>query len=228
MTHKKRATPAVSLRSERKRRQILDAAADVVAQRGYANTMLAEIAARIEVQPGALYYHFESREHLFTEVLRQGMEDAHDHMQKVMQDLPDNATPIQRLEAGIHAHFATQFFGSSYSRASYRIIGEIPDEMRITVQAKQKSYRKFLVSLVRSAVDAGELESVDCETFVFLLLGAINYVPQWFNTHGRMGANEVYDLLVKMIVHGVVTSKGKENLGGSTRTPFVFPVVESV
>ena len=52
-------------RAALKREQILDAAAKVLARRGYAATTLAEIAEEVgSAGAGSLYYHFDSREQL--------------------------------------------------------------------------------------------------------------------------------------------------------------------
>ena len=45
----------------------------MLARRGYAGTMLAEVAEEAATQSGSLYYHFDSREELIEEVLQQGV-----------------------------------------------------------------------------------------------------------------------------------------------------------
>ena len=45
-------------KGERTRTRILDAAADVLARRGYAAATLTEIASVAKMQAGSLYYHF--------------------------------------------------------------------------------------------------------------------------------------------------------------------------
>ena len=63
----------MSARGRLKRKQILDAAAKVLARRGYVGTQLSEIAEEAGTQSGSLYYHFESREDLIEEVLHEGV-----------------------------------------------------------------------------------------------------------------------------------------------------------
>lgn len=216
---KKGATPTKSPRSELKRRQILDAAADVIARRGYAGTMLSEVAAQINTQPGGIYYHFESREHLFEEVLRHGLEDAHVHTQKMVASLPKTATALERLETAIRAHLELQLTGiNSYSRAAYRVMAEIPDDMRQKIRAQQKSYGRYFEGLIGAAIDAGEIEKVDRGAFLFLLLGAINWVPQWFNPKGRLSVREICDLVIKMVFEGVATPQSRADLTRAARS----------
>ncbi|MET7686065.1 ScbR family autoregulator-binding transcription factor [Streptomyces sp. NPDC005423] len=56
-------------RAVRTRRAVIDAAAEVFAERGYAAATIAEILERAGVTKGALYFHFDSKESLARGVL---------------------------------------------------------------------------------------------------------------------------------------------------------------
>lgn len=58
-------------RSHKRRKQILDAAARLLAQKGYAETSLADIAADLGVSQGTLYRYFDAKATLFTAILRE-------------------------------------------------------------------------------------------------------------------------------------------------------------
>src|SRR5580704_9471808 len=62
------ARPASRKRRETVRR-LIDAASDVVAEKGFQRASLDEIAARAGMTKGAIYSNFESKEHLFWAVL---------------------------------------------------------------------------------------------------------------------------------------------------------------
>ncbi len=57
-------------RSADRRRKILDAAARVIAERGFGETRLADVAEAADVSAPLLVYHFETREKLLIEALR--------------------------------------------------------------------------------------------------------------------------------------------------------------
>ena len=56
-------------RGAERRQAILDAALEVFAARGYRSGALGEIAARVEVSPAAILYHFGSKEELLMAVI---------------------------------------------------------------------------------------------------------------------------------------------------------------
>lgn len=59
-----RRLPTASAREE-----ILDAAAELFAQRGYAATSTRLIAEAVGIRQASLYYHFDSKEHILAELL---------------------------------------------------------------------------------------------------------------------------------------------------------------
>lgn len=60
------------LRAAATRQRIVDAAAALFAENGYADTGLAEITAAAQVTTGAFYYHFPSKEALATAIIAEG------------------------------------------------------------------------------------------------------------------------------------------------------------
>src|SRR5678816_4156304 len=91
-------------KSERTRQRILDAAARVFREQGYANARLADIAELADMQTGSLYYHFDGREDLVAEILRLGVKTAWSHVRAAVDALPPSATPLDRLAAAVRAH----------------------------------------------------------------------------------------------------------------------------
>ena len=60
----------VRQKQDRRRSDILDAAAAVFAERGYFNTSMKDIADRLGMQPGSLYHYYPSKEAALEEMCR--------------------------------------------------------------------------------------------------------------------------------------------------------------
>src|ERR1041385_4176381 len=58
-------------RSERSRRNVLDAALDLFAHRGYRATTMRDIADAAKVSTGAVYHHFLDKETIFRTLLEE-------------------------------------------------------------------------------------------------------------------------------------------------------------
>ena len=61
-------------KGDRTTQQILDAAEDLFAERGFAGTTLRDVATRVGIQIPSLYNHFENKEALYAAVLDRGLE----------------------------------------------------------------------------------------------------------------------------------------------------------
>src|SRR5258708_28478020 len=53
-----------------RREQMLQAALEVIAERGYAETRIADVAERAGTSPALVIYYFKTRDQLLTEALR--------------------------------------------------------------------------------------------------------------------------------------------------------------
>lgn len=88
--------------SEHKRGLILDAARQVFAEQGLDGASLRSIAARAGYTPAALYFHFESKEAIYSEVLHASLRALGE---AVDQAVSRTATPEQTLRAAAMAFF---------------------------------------------------------------------------------------------------------------------------
>lgn len=198
----------MSSRGALKRKQILDAAAKVLARRGYVGTQLSEIAAEARTQAGSLYYHFESREELIEEVLHEGVRLSFARARATVWELPPESTPLERLCAALRAHIKFQLVESDYARAVARSMGQCPEDMWKRINANFRLYGKFFDDLILDAMKAGALDrKVNRSALRMLIIGAANYTPEWYQQTGTLGVEQISDLLIRLMVRGVGTEK---------------------
>ena len=198
-----REAQKLSPRGEQKRVRILDAAAEVLAARGFAGTMLSEIAEKAGTQAGSLYYHFASREELIEEVLRRGVSLTMAHVRATLDALPPGTSARDRLATAIREHVRYQLAVSAYARASARSTGQVPAEMRGRINREFRRYGAFLDEVIAAAVREGAVDpGVDRSALRMLVIGAANWTPEWFRAGGGSSVDEIADLLVRMMLAG--------------------------
>lgn len=190
-------------KSERTRRRILDAAAEVFSEQGY-SARLSDIADRAGMKAGSLYYHFDSREDLVAEVLRLGIEGAWDQVANAMDRLPPSATPLERLEVAIKAHTLSIVGRSAYATAQARIVGSLPPDLAQAHRKDQRAYGDYWRDLFWVAQRAGEVRA-ELDVFIaqMLAFGAMNWTSEWFRADRGMTPEVLADQAVLMFLHGV-------------------------
>ena len=90
---------------------LLDVAASLFAQRGYAATSMRDIALGVKMLPGSVYYHFASKEELLVAVYEAGVVELDGAVQAALKP---GAEPWLRLEAACLAHLQTVQIGRAH------------------------------------------------------------------------------------------------------------------
>src|SRR4029450_12711747 len=124
------ASDETESKSARTRARILDAAAHVLSVKGYAGTRLSDVAEYAEIQAPAIYYYFPSRDDLIEEVMYAGIADMGRHLQEVLDALPPETSPMDRIMVAVEGHLRHELEPSDYTPASIRNSGQIPERLR--------------------------------------------------------------------------------------------------
>ena len=205
-THLPDAAP--ERKSDRTRERILDAAAEVFSEQGYA-ARLSDIADRAGMKAGSLYYHFDSREDLVAEILHRGIQRSFDHVRQAVEALPDDAPAIDRLATAVRAHTMAIVERSAYASAQARIVGQVPPAIAVAHQRDQRSYGEYWHEMFTAAVAAGEV-SPDADLFVVRMLtfGAMNWIAEWASLAGKRTPEAIVDQTVATLMDGIRARRG--------------------
>ena len=86
---------------EQRREQMLRAALDVIVERGYADTRIADVAERTGTSPALVIYYFKTRDHLLTEAIRYSEDSWYAEYLRRMEQIPTAAGRLTELIAMI-------------------------------------------------------------------------------------------------------------------------------
>jgi AcrR family transcriptional regulator len=162
------------------RERILAAAAYSLSRDGYARTRLQEIAGRAGVRPPAVYYYFDSREQLITEVLREGQVRVRLHVERALADLEPDTPAIDRVATAVEAHLRVELELSDFARAVVRTAGQLPDHLHRQLEPDVEAYHALWRSLLADLRDQGRLDPrLDVQVARMLVIGALNWSVEW-------------------------------------------------
>jgi TetR/AcrR family transcriptional regulator, cholesterol catabolism regulator len=190
-------------KAARTRRRLLDAAAAVLARRGYAGTRLSDIADVAQVQAPAIYYHYESREDLIEEVMYVGAAHMLTHLREAMAALPKTTTPAVRIAAAVEAHLRNELELSNYAKAIIRNGNQLPDAIGKRAQEEITAYNAIWRELIADLAKAGLLRAdVDPAVARMIVLGALNWAAEWFDPD-RGSLDDAIRTTQSMILHAL-------------------------
>lgn len=186
-------------KSDRTRRRILDAAADLLNRKGFDGTRVSEIATLAQLRVPAVYYYFDSREAILEEVVNIGDRMAGENVRARLAALPPDATAMDRICAAYAAHLEMVLKESAYTAAAMRTLGQLPPDIRARQLERQRATGQLWRDLIQAGVDDGEIDpGLDPRAARMFLLGAVNWANEWWNP-ARGGLDEILATAQRLI-----------------------------
>ncbi len=152
-------SPPRQARAVERRELLLDSAARVFAQRGFAEAQMDEIAAAADTSKGGLYFHFPTKEALVAAVIGRAGDILRGRVQRAMTAAGDD--PVTRADAALATLIETLSAHRSLARvlvsetlggsaAARERVAEIEDE-----------FTDLVAHELRRALDSGQLTLLD-------------------------------------------------------------------
>lgn len=199
-----RKTADKTEKSRKKRELILRAAAHVFRESGYAHATLSDIAAEADTFSGSLYYYFSSKEHLVEEVLNRGTTNVSDVVMKRMSREKAETDPLKRLQIALEAHMYEMLKRDDFIVAYWKIIDQVPPEIRERHIEFPKRYGRFWSDLIHDGQQSGQIRSdLDPTIIRLLLLGSSIYTLMWFREEGPLSVEDIAATLIEVFVNGL-------------------------
>ncbi|MEH7177946.1 TetR/AcrR family transcriptional regulator [Neobacillus vireti] len=182
----------------RKKEQILASAIEIVNRRGYSGATMEEIAAELLMTKGSLYYYFKNKSDLMYQchnfVLSQAIED----LEEILNDEDSSATEILKKMIATHMEYAIE------EKEVFNLIMEpkrfFNEEQLELVLKLRKKYEDLFNQIIKRGSASGEFLAEEPSIARMIILGAMNWVQQWYNPKGRLKKEEVVDLYTKYIL----------------------------
>ncbi|MFC1516491.1 TetR/AcrR family transcriptional regulator [Thermodesulfobacteriota bacterium] len=172
---------------EKKRKQITRAAAEVFAEKGYAGTVMAEIAVRAGIGKGTIYEYFKSKEDLFFAVFEWYMELSGAAATVGISSLggPASTRLVALSDALMHTwsemmdvySLVMEFWAASAS-------SQMRQRFKASFKKAYEDFRHIVSALIREGIERREFRSdVDPESVAAALVGTWDalFLQAWFD-----------------------------------------------
>jgi AcrR family transcriptional regulator len=161
--------------------EILSAALDCFAERGFAATRLADVAARAGVTKGTLYLYFPGKEDLFKALVRQELLPNVERLEAAAAGPGTAADMLSRLAAAWAGHVAPSR-GSVLPKLMIAESGNFPELAKFYLDEFVQRGLRLMRSILRRGVEAGEFRPIDVEHTAFCVIGPLLLSVLWKHT----------------------------------------------
>lgn len=190
-----------------RRRNILDKAAELFADKGYARSSIAELAAACKASKSWLYHYYPSKEAILYDIMRLHVMELVDMAEEA---LAHSGSPRQKFR-----RLARNFMKIYVNAGSKHVIllndrGCLPEGMRAEIMGLQDQVVANVTRLVLELNPSLEKSKDYKKPVTMAFLGMINWTYIWFRKDGPLDQEQFADLAVDIFLNGFMALEGSK------------------
>lgn len=189
-----------SSRLNERRGQILEKAAHLFCVRGYDSTSMSDIADEVGITKAGLYYFVESKEHLLYLITDYGLDLLEETVVKPLKSVEEPKALLKEL-IRLHTHMVL-----TRPREVTIILHErtaLTGVYREKILQRKKEYIDYVRNLLIRLQQRGEArQDLDPTAATFFLLGALNWIYQWYKVDGPLTEEQLSRELTELFSKG--------------------------
>jgi len=170
-----------SSRVQRKRgrriQEILTTAAELFGERGYDGVSLEDVADRLDVTKGSLYYYFASKEELVTAAIETLGNDWTDRLERLAKETA--GSPVQRLRTLIHEHVTIAVRDYPEALRLFLVPRSWPEPQRERIKSLRRRHNGVFRAVLEEGVAGGEFTVTGIDTVLQCMHAAMAQAPTW-------------------------------------------------
>jgi AcrR family transcriptional regulator len=198
------AARPVSHRTTVVRNAILQAAAELFAERGYAGTNLRDVADSLGMSRPGLYYHFPSKEKMLEAIVEELTLSGERQLASVAQN--HDADPEEALRLVVELTTQWLLDHHIFFRVLDRSEAEIPNALRESNEAAKRTILSHFVGIIDRGIAMGRFRPVDSHLAALAISGMRNWAAWWFKPDGRLSPKEIAAIIAEMSVSSLLRS----------------------
>src|SRR5499427_10527995 len=189
---------------ELKRDAVILAAAREFNRKGYHNTSLDDIAARLEVTKPTVYYYVTSKEQLLFQCFVAGVEQ----IRAAFRAVRELSVPARERLNAVLRHYGEAVaseFGWCMVRAEEQ---DLSPAMSRHIKSLKSEIDQGIRRLIREGIQDGSIEPCDPKMTAFALAGALNWIAHWFRENQSMTGAQIAEAFVTVFENGLLPRPG--------------------
>lgn len=190
------------------RARILEVAARLFMEQGFAATSVREIGERAAVGQSSLYHHVQSKGQLLFQLHQDFSREMLDRLAALVEANPSPTVQIRELVrtflSAVENHQAevTVFLREEHA---------LSDAYRRELQRDRDQVDAIVDRMIENGIAAGELrKDLDIRLTRLVILGMCNWTYQWFQPGGEPSGEQIADFFADLIIHGMIAPEAKD------------------
>jgi AcrR family transcriptional regulator len=185
--------------------QILKSAAAAFRKLGYHGASVQQIAAALHMKKGNLYYYFRNKE----EILFACHQYSLDRLMELLDEIEHSGlSPDRKLRRLIDA-FVHTILDELHGTALFLDLEALSPAHLRTVIVRRDRFDRGVRQVLEEGMQSGAFVDGDAKLLSFAILGAVNWIPRWFDPAGAATSQEIADRFADFLVAGLKRQQGE-------------------
>jgi AcrR family transcriptional regulator len=179
--------------------EILKSAAIAFRRLGYHGATVEQIAAALKMKKGNLYYYYRNKE----EILLACHQYSLDRLLALLEEVErSNAAPDEKLRRLI-VSFVHTILDELHGTALFLDLEALTSAHRKQVIARRDQFDHGMRRVIEDGVRSGVFGNIDAKLLSFAILGAVNWIPRWYQPDGPASSQDIADQFADYLVGGL-------------------------
>lgn len=179
---------------------ILQKAATMFRQRGFAATSMRDLAETVGIEAASLYNHIRSKNEILEAICFEVANDFNAHMDQVEASA---APALQRIEQVLRFHIRQMIDNFEQVYVSDREWKHLEESYLSNFHTQRRTYRQRFAALIEGGIARKEIRPIDAPTVVLLMLHAIGGIESWHRSKKKINARELEDHMISFLIGGL-------------------------
>jgi AcrR family transcriptional regulator len=188
------------LKSAKKKEDILRSAAKIVSKKGYHGATMEDIAAELLMTKGALYYYFDNKDDLVYQCHDLILSTA---ITTLKGYLSSSISSAEKFRKAVEIHIDYAITEKETFNMIIKPQQTFTEERLIPILEKRQAYANIFDEIIQQGIDAGEFSVSEVKMARMMILGAMNWIQQWYLPGGKKNKEEItevyYEYLLKLL-----------------------------
>ena len=186
-------------RAVQRKLQIMRGAAAAFRNRGYAATSVRDIARRLGMAPGNLYYYFRNKQDILYFCQDYSLDVL---LRAARRIVGEPAVPEAKVRALVRAQVLCMLDELHGSAGHIEFHAMPPGRLRKII-AKRDAYERLVREVVAEGVRARRFAPCDPKLTTLAILGAVNWTARWYRPGGDWSPEAIADAFADYLVRGL-------------------------
>ena len=196
---RRRGRPRDAGASASTRIEILKSAAKAFRRLGYHGATVEEIAAALHMKKGNLYYYFRNKE----EILFACHQYSLDRLLELLDEVERSGlSTVEKLRRLIIA-FVHTILDELHGTALFLDLEALSPAHLKAVIMRRDRFDRGIRHVLDEGMASGVFAEGNAKLLAFAILGAVNWIPRWFDPRGPASSDEIADRFADYLIAGL-------------------------